>query len=604
MLTDNTATIDSKCLELEEVFSDFYRVPAYQREYVWGTDQVERLLNDVFVPLEDVNFVTENASEYFIGSVVVCPTTGPDYDVIDGQQRLTTLYLLFCAIRDLLERHNEDVPETLKMKLVHFSLDLNGRERKKHKLELQYEQSNEVLRRIVAREDTKDMANSTSTKNIITAFKVINDFLVEKKFNEWEVGAELCFKFYGFLLKRIKLVRITTRDIGSALMLFETINERGKGLDSFDLVKNSIFMGSSESDYRKITEEWKNLSDTIYGMRERPLRFMRYFIMSEYDLQQTFKEGKMPESDVFKWFSRNKISLNITSSNHEGIKFVKRLNSAAYKYKYFLENKDHYGHLNNLIQNINLLGGKSTRQHLIILLAGSKFSIDEFNQISEELEKSLFISLIKRERPQVVEQKYLDWVTRILRMSKNDDSLNQILASMAEDRKINSDIFKLIFKDLDSSQIAHYRMKYLLAKLTQYVEIRAYGKNEFNSNLSNFINNYDIEHIFPQNPNDRATEEFGENEKENVSLRIGNLTLLESSINSSIQNLPFSEKKEKYSESKLLLTQSIFNKPTVGRNTQIDQTVSELQHWDEWNENSVLQRQEMLLKFALKIWLD
>ena len=91
-------SIQAHDLNIANVFQAFYTVPDYQREYVWQTEQVEQLLSDINAEVSGSNVTT--APEYFIGSIVVCPGDGGVLELIDGQQRMTTLFLVLCAIRD------------------------------------------------------------------------------------------------------------------------------------------------------------------------------------------------------------------------------------------------------------------------------------------------------------------------------------------------------------------------------------------------------------------------------------------------------------------------------------------------------------------------
>jgi uncharacterized protein with ParB-like and HNH nuclease domain len=82
---------------IEDVFKDFYEVPAFQREYVWSEIQVKALLDDVYEALFDENGSAID-TEYFIGSIVTY-LDGDVFQLIDGQQRLTTLFIVLCATR-------------------------------------------------------------------------------------------------------------------------------------------------------------------------------------------------------------------------------------------------------------------------------------------------------------------------------------------------------------------------------------------------------------------------------------------------------------------------------------------------------------------------
>lgn len=99
-------TIESLDLAVGKLFDDFYTVPSFQREYVWGEPQVEQLLQDIHTEFSSNDDGRD--SEYFIGSIVVCDAGDGTFDLIDGQQRTTTLYLLLCAIRDTIEQIEPD----------------------------------------------------------------------------------------------------------------------------------------------------------------------------------------------------------------------------------------------------------------------------------------------------------------------------------------------------------------------------------------------------------------------------------------------------------------------------------------------------------------
>ena len=88
---------------------------------------------------------------------------------------------------------------------------------------------------------------------------------------------------------------------------------------------------------------------------------------------------------------------------------------------------------------------------------------------------------------------------------------------------------------------------------------------------------FEIEHIFPQQPSNEATVEFGKHEDPDIADLLGNLVLLEKSINASLSNRPYSRKRDVYSKSKLLLTNSLAEQPAIGK-TKIDSAVAQFLH--------------------------
>src|SRR5689334_9698170 len=132
------AAIESRDYTLEELFQDFYVVKAYQREYVWEEKQVLELLKDVYDPFLDNKYGSD--WECFIGSIIVCKSQEL-YELIDGQQRMTTAYLILCAVRDFIQKLNPDEPVAkLKEFITSYFVEQNGNERFKERIELQYDE--------------------------------------------------------------------------------------------------------------------------------------------------------------------------------------------------------------------------------------------------------------------------------------------------------------------------------------------------------------------------------------------------------------------------------------------------------------------------------
>lgn len=114
----------------------------------------------------------------------------------------------------------------------------------------------------------------------------------------------------------------------------------------------------------------------------------------------------------------------------------------------------------------------------------------------------------------------------------------------------------------------------------------------------------EIEHILPQTTSPEVLGEFNGSDRDAKDFvgYLGNLTLLEKTINDSIQNKPFSQKREEYKKSQYLLTKTIAEKFDVGKNTSINRTLCEIHAFDVWTSESIEKRQEMLRQLARKVW--
>ena len=163
--------------------------------------------------------------------------------------------------------------------------------------------------------------------------------------------------------------------------------------------------------------------------------------------------------------------------------------------------------------------------------------------------------------------------------------------------------FDFAFQELNQNIIQQYRMRYILAKLTQFIEENAWG-NPVYAHLDGYMDGaVHVEHILPQKPDQTVKAAFDKSlEYEDYKVRLGNLTLLEKTINTSISNGSYSQKKAGYQQSTFLLTRSLIDKPQVGANTQLNRAVEDLKQFQDWNSKAIEDRQTMLAELARKVW--
>ncbi|MFZ5676729.1 MAG: DUF262 domain-containing protein [Pseudomonadota bacterium] len=582
-------TIQSQDIRIADVFQAFYAVPDYQREYVWETEQVEQLLSDINTELAGNDPAT--APEYFIGSIVVCPGSDGILELIDGQQRMTTLFLTLCSIRDRLKELGEQPSEALGHQIAATSVDATGHDHFRYRLDLQYEDSGDILERVAKGTlDGPDDASTRSIANIRNAYRVALDFLKR----EFTHDAAALRVFYGYLINKVKLIRIQTKDVAKALKIFETINDRGVGLDSMDLLKNLLFMKANREAFERLKTHWKELQDIIFGVGEKPLRFLRYFIFSRYDVDV------LREDEIYGWFAKNE---KLCGYAADPLSFAKELLRAARAYVNFLNGHDQSGAKNRYLENLQLLGGKAARQHLVLLLAGRHLPGDQFDRLAREVEDLFFVYVITREPTRDFERNFARWAVELRKVANETDLIGFFARRFVPARADLSTRFDDAFRRLYVGSVQQYRLRYILAKLTQHIDLRAYGETEGTRWLSRYTESgFEIEHIFPQQPNDEAATEFGMFEDPHIADRLGNLVLVEKSINASLGNRPYSEKRDVYRQSQLLLTKALAERPKVGVSTKIDVAVAELDPFSEWNESAVLKRQDSLTALARCVW--
>jgi len=593
-MSDTSVKIESQDLSIESLYKDFYTVPDFQREYVWQREQVEKLLQDVYDEFYDEEGQLVKGPEYFLGSIVVCKGDGGTFQLIDGQQRMTTIYLVLCGIRDLLVEMSEAPNDTLKAQIASAATDDDGEEKFRHRLVLQYEDSKGILEQIVKKPGQLNdiLDNTTSVERIRTAYQDIKEFLGVN----CDTSPKRLRRFYAAFTKRVKLIRIKTPSLTNALKVFETINDRGVGLNAMDLLKNLLFMKTPSSDYPQLKERWKTLIDTLDSCGEKPLRFLRYYIMSHFEL-----DSKKPlrEDDIYDWLVRNS---TITGLADNPLAFLRILIECAEAWSNFSTAKDVQGTVNPYLKNLGLLSG-AARQHYILLLAGRHLPPDLFSKLCRSIENFFFCYTIAREPTKVFERNFSQW-SKDLRECQNEDDLDIFLERrFVGDMTRLSPTFDFAFEELKQSRIQKYRMRYILAKLTQYIEQQAWN-NPAHKSLEQYIaSTVDVEHILPQNPTAQVRDSFDKKEQYDEYVeKLGNLTLLEKTINTSVSNEAYDKKLPGYRQSAFLLTKSLVEKPQVGVNTSLNRAVRDLQAFSEWDSPSIESRQKMLAALARSVW--
>ncbi|MGC1247423.1 MAG: DUF1524 domain-containing protein, partial [Spirulinaceae cyanobacterium] len=444
--------------------------------------------------------------------------------------------------------------------------------------------------------------NSSSISNLFEATKIIQNFVDEQFIKE----PKYLKQFSSALSNKVKVIRIETPNLSNALRVFETINERGIGLTPIDLLKNYLFINISpqknvKTQWSRLKSRWDKLLKILYNKKkkEKPTRFLRYYIMSHYnvDLKNNF-----PEEDIYNWFVEQESYHRI---NQDPLKFVDELIEASQNYRMFTEGKNTDSSHNRYLGNIKKLQGGYS-QHFILLLAGRHLEKDLFAKLCEQVENLLFIyTFIRKGRGKDfnLTRVFSQWSEK-LRLIKNSEQLSNFIEEHFKKAVHSwSSEFETLFKGLTESDIAKFRLRYILAKLSQFVDEEVYSSYKpLSSCLAKSIH---IEHILPQSRKIQLIDGFDKPEKyENYVKKLGNLTLLENSINSSISNNSYELKKQGYRHSQMLITRSLVEKPNVGSNTQINRGMKnlELEQYDDWTSDSIDKRQDRLVSLAKKVW--
>ncbi len=234
-----------------------YQVPRYQRPYSWGDDQLDKLWEDLLDAME-------NEPNYFLGSIITAkPEEKSTYlDIVDGQQRLTTLVIMLCVIRDLYPNINFELadsdPFAIDHKIIQSSIKFNDkferlrlRTHSNHQSEFETQilNSNALKYKKPKKKDLK--------KEEEPAYKFTNTaHFFTDKFSS--LGEEETGHFLNYLFNNVKIIRIDCRNVSFAIKLFQVLNDRGLDLSNADLVK-SFLIGKIQSNltYDSVTKKHK-----------------------------------------------------------------------------------------------------------------------------------------------------------------------------------------------------------------------------------------------------------------------------------------------------------------------------------------------------------
>jgi hypothetical protein len=588
---------------IEKLKDYHFLVPDYQREYVWkDDDQVEQFLADIANEFEPGS---QDQRSYFIGSIIIV-RNGNKYDVIDGQQRLTTTVLTMCALRDLLKGQNLDPLQQNYLQTIEtwlYSFDMKTRQ-VQVRLELQYEESKDfLLNLILGKQTTGD--DTASIQRMREAYERIKGHLQQHLTKSLDDLADYAYYF----LTKIDLVVIESENLSSALKIFETINQRGAGLNAMDLVKNLLFSKAKGNDFSRIKEKWKDLTGHLQraGEGDSPLRFLRYFLMARYH------EGILREDELYKWVisAEGKRSLRYEEAPYE---LAVELEKGARRYADLVcatELLNDGGEYPD-VTRIGFINKVKSRQHLILLLAlDHTCPAGAVNHLARQIESFFFYCNTLGILTKDYERQFTHWAAS-LRGLKSQDAISTVVdATLLPYLKDRLGAFRQKFLALrDNDYRPLYRLRYVLGRMENTLLAQC---NTPQKGL-HFIDGLQIEHILPQTPRDGlippslATDRA---EYEGHVYRLGNVTLLESVINQAVNKFNdlsgawFTDKQGQYAKSALLSTQLLDHTFAIGVNTAVNRLSNQASadfraaHWDG---QAIERRQSALLELALDTW--
>lgn len=602
--------IQTHSLTVTKAFqSYFYRVPEYQREYVWTADEAVQLLDDINESIGD------DGKQYFVGTVLVAPDDfnqqTDELDLIDGQQRTTTFYLVLCALRRrFLQRPQQPAIEAL---LATSYTDFEGNTIFRRRLEPCYENATELIDflRQFSGEDAelsdalavRGLARFGSSQRIADVFVAVSAYLQRNFPSDADLG-----RFWGHFANKIIFIQIQT-DVSSALKIFETINERGIGLNPMDLLKNLLFSKVSSKEFGKLKDRWSGVTAPLEKNKQKPLRFLRYFIMANYEVRDSKGKNILREDDIYSWLTEKR-NAAATGYVSDPFRFVDELRTNVDRYIAFLHNRDPYDNPSIALANLRYLTGTAFSQHHVLLLAAAPCRPAVFGHLVAEIENFLFYYLFTSSNTRELESLFSSWSAELRAIARVPDEAAQRIAlnDFVEMRFQSSmtarhDELRDALRRFRLGGIQQYRSRYLLARIAQYVDM-AFAGVKTRGSLDPYTK-LEIEHILPQSPSDDLRESWtsaGVHEYSSYVNRLGNLTLLEKPHNIVASNNFFDAKTELYSKSGNYMTRSISGLSDVGKNTSVTEINRYLGQFDSWDAAAIDRRTDLLIDLALNIW--
>ncbi|GAA7067512.1 hypothetical protein Kyoto46A_05500 [Helicobacter pylori] len=401
------AKIESKDSHLRDILKDelYYQIPIYQRPYQWTEENCEKLLDDLFFNYED-----DRESDYFCGSLVLIAISedskAKTYDVVDGQQRLSTFILLAKVLATLYsERLTEESKDYLQE-------SLNGRYGKKDRLNFNAIGFNSKKDFQYALTSFNDAPVSNNKNNYLKNAVCLKNYLEKEEIEDIN-------DFIQWLYFKVVFITITCPDADKALRIFNVLNARGLPLHATDIFKGELLKKLTEGkEQEELATRWENLRqkclDNGFAMETLFSQHLTY-------LNPVTSKEKM-EKRLVAWFK------NLNKTPLEYLKGVEDFYNA---YCEVLEMQDRYAHL---------LSYKDD-DYLCVILCTSL--LHRYSDQDIETLKELLVKFY-----------YQDWVAGKTRITRSQTCCNIIIA--LKEKKNIDDIISIVKEYLNEKNITQH----------------------------------------------------------------------------------------------------------------------------------------------------
>lgn len=558
---------------------EHYHVPKYQREYTWGKTEWEQLLEDI----------EENDPGYFMGSIICIDDNhelGPGesrvYEVVDGQQRLTTLSLLLMAIyrayleweEELTEEDDEEEIEDYKLRLSNIRKQLIHKKNSINKAETGYFKEKDKFCFLRVQPSTQ-RANYNDYLHILAELG-----LIKGNFNSKFCGIRRIYKAYNFFydhlpetleglnellhkINSLKFIHIAVSSSSDAFTLFESLNNRGVPLSVMDIIKNKMLANLEKQHKMNIDDaydEWQSLLEFLPEYQEQE-RFLRHY----YNAFKVYPDVKIEKYTRATKSNLIKIFEQFIKKNAKQL--FDDLIEKAETYNYFIqpENYDEDSQTKSLI-HLKRVGSAPSYLLLLYLFSLENKAFNDREKSLDDVLSFLVKYYIRRNITDFPNTRDLDAINIevIENCQKQLDDNKKLSGKTIIDFLIKgkgkpASIEKL--KEGLEDNLFYYNSgmaRYVLAKLDEVTHSREYKPDLWARNEKGLLV-WTVEHIFPQGNNipKHWIDMIADGDKtkaqeiqENWVHCLGNLTL--SGYNSQLSNASFDTKQDLHQNKKFL----------------------------------------------------
>lgn len=576
-----------------------YIVPKYQREYVWKRNNWERLFDDII----------ENSKGHFLGSIITINKNTDalsiaELELIDGQQRFTSIALLYAAIYYVLvfETSDGDKHDELKTEIINLKYRILQKSNKSYlKVEPSYQNNNfndylAILAELELKENINESKN-LGNRRIYRAYQYFYDRLMELDHSGIRIfDNEKIINILNKLNSSV-LVKIEVNSLADAFILFETINDTGVKLTSIDLIKNNLLSQYEKNSHGTIDEafnDWVKIIDNLPDDESYQERFFRQYY-NAFKHKNNFKIEKISKATA-----SNLIFIYDELIKRDVKFFLKDLMQKSQIYGDLISaDSDNYSdNIIRLLLDLDRIGG--TPSYSLLLFIFSEFEDNE--ELKIEIIELLIKYFVRRNLTDTPPTRDLDNIfiglIDFINSKKKKIQIKDIKKYLTGDNSFAKD---MEFKEKMSGDIYEENTavaRFILVKIEEmnnktkeiYTDMWARDRSD------KFI--WTIEHVFPQGENipkawvemiADGNYELAYQYKESYVHKLGNLTI--TGYNSKLSNFSFQDK----------LTRKDRKGNYVGYKNGLFLN-SDLRDKKKWTIEDIEERTEKLINIALEIF--